>query len=75
MILPTKHVTVNHSMLGVGALILTHLEEPSTVSSLWEKVRTRAEISTYERFTLGLDLLFIVQVVDMNDGKLRKLKT
>ena len=55
MILPTKHITVENSLLGVGALILVHLERPTTVSSLWEELRTFPQISTYERFTLGLD--------------------
>ena len=72
MILPTKHITVENSLLGVGAIILVHLQRPTTVSTLWEKLRILPEISTYERFTLGLDLLFMINAIELNEGKLRK---
>ncbi len=74
MILPTKHISVNYSILGVGALILAHLYKPLTVSSLWEEVRGFPEISTFERFTLGLDLLYIMNVIELSDGTLRRLQ-
>ncbi|WP_372743783.1 ABC-three component system middle component 6 [Nostoc sp. C052] len=35
MILPTKHISTSHSLLGVGATILEQLYQPRTVSSLW----------------------------------------
>ena len=72
MILPTKHMTVNYSLLGVGALILSNLEEPSPVSTLWEDLREFPEISTYERFTLGLDLLHMINAIHLHDGKIRR---
>ena len=75
MILPTKHMTVNYSLLGVGALILSRLNQPRTVSAMWEEFRGYPEISTYERFTLGLDLLFMINAIELYEGKLRKLQT
>ena len=74
MIPPTKHINVQNSLLGVGALILVYLRRPTTVSSLWEELRSHPEISTYERFTLGLDLLYMINVIELRDGKLRRLK-
>lgn len=72
MILPTKHITIENSILGLGALILTYLDRPRTVSALWEKVRERPEISTFERFSLGLDLLFIMNIIEFRDDKIRR---
>lgn len=72
MILPTKHITIEDSMLGVGALLLSYLEQPKTVSTLWEKVREYSEISTFERFTLGLDLLFLIDAIDFQGNKIRR---
>ncbi len=73
MILPSKHISVENSILGVGAVILAHLGRPATVSSLWEELRSLPEISTYERFILGLDLLYMIEVIEMREGTLRRL--
>ncbi len=73
MIFPTKHITVENSLLGIGALILTRLKRPTTVSSLWEEMRLLPQISTYERFTLGLGLLYMINVIELSEGKLRRV--
>ena len=73
MILPTKHLSVENCLLGVGALILANLERPMTLSALWEDLRSLPEISTYERFILGLDLLYMIEVIEIREGKLRRL--
>ena len=74
MILPTKHLSVENCLLGVGALILANLEKPTTLSALWEEVRSLPEISTYERFILGLDLLYMIEVIEIREGTLRRLQ-
>ena len=72
MILPTKHITVENSLIGVGGLLLPHLSQPRTVSALWEKAREMPQVATYERFTLALDLLYIMDAIEFRDGKLRQ---
>lgn len=74
MILPTKHIKLSNSLLNVGAEVLKHLDESQTVTSLWNKSRTISHVKTFERFTLGLDLLFMLGVVEYKDGLLRKVK-
>ncbi len=40
MILPTKHITLERSLLGVGAEILVIIKKrPETMSGLWDKIR------------------------------------
>jgi hypothetical protein len=68
MILPTKHISAQNSILGVGAVILKHLNYPQTLSALWEHVRDLPEIKVYWRFILGLDLLYAIGVIDLSDG-------
>lgn len=68
MILPTKHVSVHYSLLGAGAVLLSQLESPKTVSALWEQVRTARELRNYSRFILALDFLFIIGVLNLADG-------
>jgi hypothetical protein len=57
MILPSKHIDAERSLLGVGAVILGYLDQPKTVTGLWEKVRNLPQIGTFERFTLANDFL------------------
>lgn len=72
MILPTKHISTRHSLLGVGAKIIEQLYYPRTVSSLWNAVSTIPEVATFERFVLTLDLLYIIGAVEMDEGLLRR---
>lgn len=74
MILPTKHIRLSNSLLGVGATLLKYLDRNRTVTSLWTETCTLPEIKTFDRFTLGLDLLFLVGVIDFQDGLLRRVK-
>lgn len=53
MILPTKHIGVGRSLLGVGAILLEQLQRPQTVTALWEQTRTHAEVGSFERFSLA----------------------
>ncbi len=72
MILPSKHVKVQQSLLGLAALLLTQLQSSDTVSSLWFRVSDNPNIGSFFRFTLALDLLFLMGALDLRSGKLRR---
>ena len=76
MILPTKHIPENGSLLGVGGTILALLSErEATVSSLWEGVQeARSETGrvSFDWFILSLDLLFAMGSVRMDRGGLKR---
>ncbi len=74
MILPNKHITLEFSLLGVGAFLLLNLDHAYTVSTLWNKVRAEPTVGSFTRFTLALDLLFMLGAIEFNDGKLRRVK-
>jgi len=71
MILPSKHISEDQALLGVGAVLLRNLEQPQTVTSLWGKVRDNRSVGTYERFVLALDLLHITGIINLSQGMLR----
>ncbi|MED5371993.1 MAG: ABC-three component system middle component 6 [Myxococcota bacterium] len=73
MILPTKHIPAESALLGLGGRLLAELVRPRTVSSLWEAVKDRPEIGTFQRFTLALDLLFAIGAVSFRDGLLVRM--
>lgn len=74
MILPSKHIKLSDSLLNIGAIILRNLNSPQTVSALWSKVHSFAEVKTFDRFILGLDFLFMIGIIDFNDGLLQRIK-
>jgi hypothetical protein len=68
MILPTKHISTSHSLIGIGAKIIEHLNYPRTVSSLWSAVSSMKGIGTFERFVLTLDFLYTIGAIDLDVG-------
>lgn len=75
MILPSKHISEEQALIGVGAVVLRHLESPQTVTSLWDKVHDDRTVGTYERFVLALDLLHITGVISLSSGMIRREAT
>lgn len=72
MILPTKHISPENSLLGVGAVVLLNLRREQTTSRLWERVRSMPNIGNYERFVLALDLLYAFDAISVEDGLIRR---
>jgi hypothetical protein len=80
MILPSKHLRQDRSLIGVGAEILTLLERDRTVSSVWERVKSERGQNdgvpgiSFDWFVLALDFLFTAGAVDFVDGRLRRVR-
>ena len=77
MILPTKRLGQDRAMLTVGADVLDLLDEPKTVSRLWEELQRNrmlgVRIVTYDWFILTLSFLYTLRAVEMDRGLLRKV--
>ena len=79
MILPTKHLSEDRALLGIGAEILRLLDEPKTVSRLWHELRHQGRSPplssiTYDWFVLALDLLYALKAIDLERGRLKKAR-
>jgi hypothetical protein len=78
MILPTKRLHQNRALLAVGAEVLRQLDEPRTVSRLWDQMerayrgRAASPTLTYDWFVLSLDLLFALNAISLNQGLITK---
>ena len=72
MILPGRHVKLSNSMLGVGASLLQRMDDTQTVTMLWNAHRDGHKAASFEKFTLGLDFLFILGVIEYRDGIIRR---
>jgi hypothetical protein len=80
MILPTKHLPVDRALLTVGSELLQLLDQPKTVSRLWNDLReSRSGASLlspipYDWFILALDLLHTVYAVEFTEGRVHRVR-
>jgi hypothetical protein len=74
MILPTKGVPPQQALLSLGAEVLRLLDESKTVSRLWDDFRRHGHVpvATFDWFVLGLDLLFALDAIEFERGRLRR---
>ena len=80
MILPTKHLSERRALMSVGAEMLRRLDEPITISRLWEEMKSGHRTSpsarlSFDWFVLALDWLFIIKAIDLRDGLVSKLSS
>lgn len=68
MIMPTKHIPAEQSLLGAGAVVFAELSQPRTVTALWEAVRDSESVGTFERFVLAVTMLYALRVVRFEAG-------
>ena len=68
MIMPNKNITMRYSLLHCGALVLAELKDTDTISSLREKTKKQEVLSSYEKFILTLDYLFVIGAITLHDG-------
>lgn len=72
MILPTKHLPQERSLIGIGGEVLGLLNEKKTVSALWNEFKRsrqeRGAAVTFDWFVLALDLLFMTKAITTERG-------
>ena len=74
MIFPTKNLNVENSIVGIGSILLKNISQEETVSSLWEKCKLIPEVSSYEKFVISMDFLFLVGLIDFNKNGLIQIR-
>lgn len=78
MILPTKGISPERSLLGIGAEILDIIKRPMSVSEVWTIYKRRTnrgqrDFVSFDWFILTLDLLYAMGAVSLSsNGKLVK---
>lgn len=76
MILPTKHLPTERSLIAIGADIVGLLDEPKSVSKLWldfQKLNEQRNLRlTFDWFTLAISMLYAIDAVEQSDHRLRR---
>lgn len=81
--MPSKKITISESIIGVGALVLSVLDEPILIDDCWKKLNqkyvdneTLTKLCTFKKFILILDFLYLLNVININeDGEIHKIQT
>ena len=74
MILPDKNIKLQYSLLNCGTIVLKELNDPQSISYVWEKVKGNKQITGYEKFLLTLDFLYIIKAIKLENGLLVRCK-
>lgn len=75
MIFPDKYLKKERALIGIGAKILIELDkQPMTLSSLWSLSKEKRIEVSYEKFIYTLDFLYITNLIELENGILRKIK-
>ncbi len=78
MILPTKRLSPNRSLLVISGAILKMLNRAKSISLLWEEFKkTKGDDKnscyiTYDWFILSLDLLYLMNIIKLEAGRISK---
>ncbi|MEV6983496.1 ABC-three component system middle component 6 [Sphaerisporangium sp. NPDC051017] len=76
MLLPDKAIPTDQALLAIGAQILIQLERPGSVSAVWDRLlewrsmRGMRSALPFWWFSLALDVLYAIGVVDEHNGEL-----
>ena len=73
MILPSKHLKISESLLGLGAYLMKYLSDgPKTLDQLWFKVskqnnsRRSFAYHGFDNVVLALNYLYIIGAININ---------
>ena len=76
MILPTKRLREDRSLIGIGGEVLLLLDERKTVSRLWDEFKKghqkTGSTATFDWFVLALDLLYSLGAISVDRGLVRR---
>lgn len=78
MILPSKHINLSESFIGLSGFLLKLLNKPMTIDDLWQefqKVNNTVQYPAYHSFdniVLGINLLYFIGAIEIDiKGKIQ----
>ncbi len=79
MILPSKHIRFSESLMGLGAILLSFINEPKSVDEIWFKYseinNSKRKFPAYHNFDnviLALNYLYLIGAIEINtNGKIQ----
>ena len=66
MILPTKSYKLSKSLIGIGSVILNHINDYNSIDELYAYIHEEYEYS-YKEFTLAIVMLYFLSIIQETD--------
>lgn len=76
MILPSKHIKLCESLIGLSSFLYELLTSRMTVDELWRKFNKKVNAGefptqhSFDNFILAIDLLYILSRVELSENKI-----
>lgn len=73
MILPEKHISLDESLFGFGAYLLSRMDSKKSIDHLWHiysadcKNNVYSVHFTFDQYILTIDYLFSIGAIEMNE--------
>ncbi len=79
VLLPNKYIHEERTIIKAGGRLISLLEDPMTVTQVWEKYKIIQDKSQlpqvpFDLFILTLDFLYAIGAIEFKKGKLWRLK-
>lgn len=72
MILPTKHGSVEQSLIAIGALIVNELREPRTLDELFLAMREMGVVTSFEQFYRAVVVTYMIGALSLDGQELSR---
>lgn len=79
MLLPSKFVQADQALISLGGQILLQLDKPRAIPDVWSNLnqwredRGMLSFVPFWWFSLALDVIFSIGVIEITDGQLRRV--
>lgn len=76
MILPSKHIKLCESLIGLSSFLYEQLNTQMTIDELWGKFHQSVDAGefptqhSFDNFILALDLLYVLRKVELSENKI-----
>lgn len=72
MILPTKHGSVNRSLIAIGGEVLASLSEPKSLEELYAELKDKGVVSSFEQYYRAVLVAYALGGITLKEGKLAR---
>jgi hypothetical protein len=72
MILPTKHIRIAESLIGLSSFVLSTIKQPMPLEQIWEEYQKQYKSKKYpayhsfDNLILTIDYLYMIDAIDLN---------
>ncbi|MFM7021350.1 MAG: ABC-three component system middle component 6 [Flavobacteriales bacterium] len=78
MILPTKHIMPERALITIASEIGEVIGPRSTISSIWndfqyQRKKQKLDEIPFDWFVLSVDLLFLMGIIEEQEGYIKKI--